>query len=280
MAQTFVTITNRVFAQNIQSKDPKEKLENQQDIGKMKNNNVENLLNFSIASLPNGIEAQESQGQKALIFSDTLPAQGDWEILERWGVIPGGSADDLFRFCTLPKGWTKVPTSHSMWSALKDARGLVRAKVFYKAAFYDRDAHFNVVNRFTISEVYSCEDNLLHGKHYQVVDNGLDRVVFVKSPVNSAEFNGNLVAIQNHKLYCLQGKSLVFKSQISADIADRLVVLSKSEFYAKWHNKKRRQQDFLHAIKKLAEIDCETFISQLPTDDSIWKSNFDFPEIG
>ena len=56
----------------------------------------------------------------------------------------------MFQEVILPAGWKKVRTDHSMWSKLVDDKGRERASIFYKAAFYDRSAHMNLVRRFTV----------------------------------------------------------------------------------------------------------------------------------
>jgi hypothetical protein len=48
--------------------------------------------------------------------------------------------DPIFCLAELPKGWKKRPTEHSMWSELVDENNVVKAEIFYKAAFYDRSA--------------------------------------------------------------------------------------------------------------------------------------------
>ena len=83
---------------------------------------------------------QESRGQSSFVNSDTLPKKCDRQALEALGVVFGDDADDLFVFVTLPDGWKKEPTEHSMWSRLVDGSGFEVASIFYKAAFYDRDA--------------------------------------------------------------------------------------------------------------------------------------------
>ncbi len=99
---------------------------------------------------PNGfIEAQEAQGQRGLVNSDTLPTNlrgNAREQLEAAGVKFGDvvEGDSLFQYVELPEGWEKRATSHSMWSELVDETGTVRATIFYKAAFYDRDAFLNL----------------------------------------------------------------------------------------------------------------------------------------
>lgn len=93
-----------------------------------------------------GIEAQEARGQYELAGSDVLPADCDSSsraLLEAAGVVFGEpvEGDPIFVHVTLPAGWKKVPTGHSMWTDLVDADGKKRAGIFYKAAFYDRNAH-------------------------------------------------------------------------------------------------------------------------------------------
>ncbi len=84
----------------------------------------------------------------------------------------GDDVDDLFINVVLPDGWQKKPTDHSMWSDLVDERGRKRANIFYKAAFYDRSAHLNLVYRYTVSGYESCNEqgdpaeNYNDGTHY------------------------------------------------------------------------------------------------------------------
>jgi hypothetical protein len=96
------------------------------------------------------VEAQEARGQRELVASDQIPVllrnctEADLTAL---GFVLGERNDDdpLFRDATLPAGWSKQPTSHSMWSEIVDDRGVVRFNVFYKAAFYDRKAFLSAV---------------------------------------------------------------------------------------------------------------------------------------
>lgn len=96
-----------------------------------------------------GIYAQEAAGQRQLVHSDVLPAdfnRGKREEFEALGIIFGEpvEGDPLFVYATLPEGWKKQPTDHSMWSELIDETGKVRVRIFYKAAFYDRKAHMSI----------------------------------------------------------------------------------------------------------------------------------------
>ncbi len=108
------------------------------------------------------IERQEAQGQASFVGSDTLPTQmgaEDEATLERFGVkfhsvVEG---DPLFQYATLPAGWSKKQTNHSMWSKLVDDKGRERAAMFYKAAFYDRGAHLQMTRRFEPAYDYDRE---------------------------------------------------------------------------------------------------------------------------
>lgn len=110
------------------------------------------------ASLDKAIKNQEKQGQKDSCRAQALPINGtanNREVWEKLGFVFGEPADDLFVNVTMPEGWELRPTSHSMWSDLRDEQGRIRAQMFYKAAFYDRDAHISLCRRFSVN----CYDN-------------------------------------------------------------------------------------------------------------------------
>lgn len=242
----------------------------------MTNSQIDSLFNLSIASTPGGIEQQEAQGQQNLVQSTTLPIKGDWEVLERWGVVQGEPIDKLFCHCTLPDGWTKAPTDHSLWSSLVDARGLIRASIFYKAAFYDRDAFFHKISRFTKAKVFRSEETSYY-QQVQVRDNGLSRVVFIDLPVYAGELdNGEIVAIKGSDIYSLKGDKLCLADELQAS---KVVTLSKNAFLDRWRNNAENKYVFMDACEELAALGCKEYISQFPTDDSIWEPAFDFPEV-
>ena len=92
---------------------------------------------------------QESRGQSKLVNDATLPAEislEDRASLESQGVVFGEyvEGDKMFRYVTLPAGWKKVRTDHSLWSELHNEKGKIMASIFYKAAFYDRSSHMYV----------------------------------------------------------------------------------------------------------------------------------------
>lgn len=119
------------------------------------------------------IRVEEEQGQRELCNSSVLPTEenpsyypGSRAILEKAGVIFGDAikGDPLFTYVQLPPGWRIVPTEHTLWSNLMDDKGRCRANVFYKAAFYDRRAHFQATPRYT-GDIVTTEEGM-SGKVY------------------------------------------------------------------------------------------------------------------
>jgi hypothetical protein len=105
------------------------------------------------------ITRQEAQGQRDLVNNATLPRSGcAREELEAMGIIVRADVDDLFMSVTLPAGWKKQATDHSMWSDLLDDQGRKRAAIFYKAAFYDRDASITLCRRINVTRRYGDDD--------------------------------------------------------------------------------------------------------------------------
>lgn len=110
------------------------------------------IENAVIAQIPGGIEAQVSAGQAKLVADSTLPIKCNHctrEQLEQMGIVFFEPIDDLFVNVKLPDGWKKVPTNHSMWSDLVDEKERARGGIFYKAAFYDRNAFIRIDRRFS-----------------------------------------------------------------------------------------------------------------------------------
>lgn len=122
--------------------------------------------NFVVASTPGGIEAQEKEGQQMLVNSELLPidmggcyrpgAPMAEELLKSFGCEFGDPSEDgLFISVQLPTGWKKVINPyHNMWSYLVDEENRWRASIFYKAAFYDRQAHLRLEPRIVLEEKY------------------------------------------------------------------------------------------------------------------------------
>lgn len=124
---------------------------------------------------PRAIELQEKVGQMELSKSQQLPRKSyDGEVIpiyEKLGIKIMESdkeKDPLFISVVLPKGWKIVPTEHSMYSNLIDSMNRKRASIFYKAAFYDRDASISFNKRFNFEIItYSEEINNKYSDFYE-----------------------------------------------------------------------------------------------------------------
>jgi hypothetical protein len=116
------------------------------------------------------IESMEAAGQQQLVHSDRLPTQvhddGKDKPYKKLGFTFGkpDPSDPLFRAATLPEGWRREGSDHSMWSYLVDQHGRRRVSIFYKAAFYDRSAFMR------LETPYGYLRQLLHGDGQPVLD--------------------------------------------------------------------------------------------------------------
>lgn len=101
--------------------------------------------------IPGAIEAQEAEGAAAMQAGDceVIPAKGyaDDELTALGFVLgPIDPKDPLFRQATLPPGWKRIGTGHSMHTSIVDKLGRKRAAIFFKNAYYDRRAGLAVVS--------------------------------------------------------------------------------------------------------------------------------------
>lgn len=109
---------------------------------------------------PGGIERHEKMGQEALVASTLFPramTPADRAKYEQLGFVFGVDVDDVFVNATMPAGWTRQPSDHSLYSYILDEKGRQRVIVGYKAAVYDRWANARLVRRYTIQAHY-CAD--------------------------------------------------------------------------------------------------------------------------
>lgn len=147
------------------------------------------IENAIIASTPGGIEAQEARGQQDFVTSETLPCkpasyheseESMRQKLESLGIEFVEQVDDLFWYVHLPKGWTKKPTDHSMWSHLLDEKERKRASIFYKAAFYDRSAHISLDRRYSyrVEPVVGYDDPEYRKSEWQSVVTDCDKIIW------------------------------------------------------------------------------------------------------
>lgn len=119
-----------------------------------------------LMAFPGAIEASERAGQAQLVASAQLPVkmQAQRKHFEALGFVFGAptKGDRLFCAATLPAGWEKRGSDHAMWSYIHDDKGRCRVEVFYKAAFYDRDAFMRLADRYRICTEWSPDDRSIY----------------------------------------------------------------------------------------------------------------------
>ena len=168
---------------------------------KNKELDINTITKLSMVMGTDVIEFQEKLGQQNLCNSCELPIKcnnyGYFKKLYDIGItilhteeeintLPKG---ELFIKVELPKGWSIKPTSHSMWSNLVDNKGRERASIFYKAAFYDRDAYLNFNKRFRISSKIADYDEEKFRHKPEYIETGEYKTVWIDK--EGKEYNGN-----------------------------------------------------------------------------------------
>ena len=241
--------------------------------------NRKDLQNFIDAATPGGIEKSELAGQKNFIsqtFRDALPiaTAADWEILESWGVEKGEPLDKLFCLVKLPTGWSKVAGIEPRSSTLRDDRDLVRATIFYKAAFYDPKADLHVFRkRFRSARDYASDAAFAH----VVKDDALNRIVqrFETGSYAYLKSDPSIVGFIFYGAFHYNADRNSFKALTSSEEA---VPITVEQFYADYHNSRISNSDTYNAAETLARKEADDFASALPTDNRQWLSEYDFVE--
>ena len=149
------------------------------------------LMDAITNGVAGAVERQEARGQQDLCNSQKTslstemrcsfksPNEDPHKVLASWGVDVGKpvEGDDMFTECRLPDGWILKPTDHSMWNKLLDDKGRERGSMFYKAAFYDRSTHLDLLPRFS-TRPYGTKN----GKSFCRVLDGGEGAVFESKP--------------------------------------------------------------------------------------------------
>ena len=148
----------------------------------------EKNIDWLFGGNPGAIEAQEAKGQSELVASSQLPRKCNepfhtnaTEQYHKMGIktFTTSKGDDLFIGVSLPKGWEIKPTDHSMWNNLVDDKGRIRATIFYKAAFYDRESFINFEKRYSHTQEYvDIKNRESYEKYYCVKDNAKEEIIF------------------------------------------------------------------------------------------------------
>ena len=111
------------------------------------------MLIHAMSGKNNVIEHMEAEGQQEavrniMMAKDMSPNKEEWEQL---GFIFTDIPDDnVLCVATLPEGWSLKATDHSMWNDIIDENGMKRGSMFYKAAFYDRNAYMTLERRYEV----------------------------------------------------------------------------------------------------------------------------------
>jgi len=119
--------------------------------------------NFIAAATPGGIERQEREKQRDLVRNQELPIKlgSPKELFEKLGFKFGRTIDKLFQEAQLPEGWKKVPSpSHSSYSYVLDEKGRARWMIYFKGAYYDRQADgYSLQRRYVIRAQQNYDQN-------------------------------------------------------------------------------------------------------------------------
>ena len=148
----------------MEGRDPSEAIENQERRGQAEVVRTQRLpVKVNSNSIPNeiffkGVDNKMSYDERKKVTDLNLM---EWtrEQYKKMGIKVIDNHDDLFWNVQLPEGWEIKPTEHHMWNVLIDDKGRQRARFFYKAAFYDRDAFINFSTRFNLEVTHVADYN-------------------------------------------------------------------------------------------------------------------------
>ena len=126
------------------------------------------------AGTPEGIQESEQKGQQEILEGGLFPKRvlvngqlygnekqetAAWtkvkELYPDLKIVDECGFDDVFMIVVMPKDWKLKPmdVDHNFyWTEVFDGNDEKIAEIFYKAAFYDRQAHIRFVN-IELSEI-------------------------------------------------------------------------------------------------------------------------------
>lgn len=170
------------------------------------------------------VENQEARGQAQVVASEQLPAQGDWAMLEALGFVKGEpvEGDDLFVHATIPEGWYKEATEHSMYTVIKDERGVERVSVGYKAAFYDRWAQISVKNVSwdIVSKLSYSKGELVAPEYWDKLTPAERELALVEARKQSAQYREDADRMHGDEYW----EDRARRSQQAAEFLDKLIL--------------------------------------------------------
>jgi hypothetical protein len=169
------------------------------------------------------IDRQQARYQRELADprEQRLPIKGerysgDYHAkLQALGFTIGDAINELFMKVTMPTGWTIQATDHSMWSNLVDDKGRKRASMFYKGAFYDRDAFLTFNRRFSISsEIPDHDEEQFHQKDEFIITGHKPELVPDEEAINRLEKWGRKISRNNEEMVIYEdmGRTLIYQA--------------------------------------------------------------------
>ena len=109
-------------------------------------------ISMSTGNASDGLNATQNAEQDRARNMCELPKdmRPSREAFEALGFKFEDIGDDVLYQATLPEGWT-LESDGGYWTNLVDDKGRKRGNYFYKGAFYDRNGHMALCQRFGIS---------------------------------------------------------------------------------------------------------------------------------
>ena len=106
-------------------------------------------IGMSTGNASEGLETVQNAEQNRARSACRLPRdmRPNKEAFEAIGFKFEDIGDDVLYQATLPEGWT-LKSDGGYWTYLIDEKGRERGSYFYKGAFYDRNGHMNLTQRF------------------------------------------------------------------------------------------------------------------------------------
>ena len=159
--------------------------------------------NSRIIAFP--VNTEHKAGFQEIFYAkDILPIEGminfEEQLTAMGFIIDQAEIDSLFRRVSLPPGWKKIATDHSLCLDLVDNLGRKRAGIFFKAAFNDRKSYMIWCSRFSTKLCLADSGNIYNFACDQpvpivavVLDAGKD-IVFSTNPETVARNNHEAIS--------------------------------------------------------------------------------------
>lgn len=151
---------------------------------------------LALGGTSEAIKLQESLGAGDVRHTDRFPLKRNGVTdaqLRELGFVLGEKIDDLFQSVQLPPRWTKTGAG-DLWTYVLDEHKRKRFSIFYKAAFYDRDAFANGIARFSVTRDYDNEEKTK--KNVIIVNDGDKRIHCVVGKITEVEYDASSEAVK------------------------------------------------------------------------------------